>query len=145
MMRRSAMELPGWIFCQYCLDRTLYLLAACRGDAGVINVELSVYRLHGGGVSGPLTPLEQAQCSVRLFSDFCRSFPQLCSRVIRISLIHILWSDLAAAMHQGLRGEAVQIPWLGVATASAMRLFSRPRNMPVRSAAQRCRADAAMK
>jgi glycosyltransferase involved in cell wall biosynthesis len=28
LMRRQAVELPGWIFRQYCLDRPLYLLAA---------------------------------------------------------------------------------------------------------------------
>jgi len=77
LMRRQAVALPAWIYGQYCLDRPLYLLAARQGDAGVIEAELSVYRLHGGGAWAPLTPLQKALRSDALFQAFYRHFPPL--------------------------------------------------------------------
>ncbi len=98
LMRREAVELPGWIFRQYCLDRPLYLLAACHGDAAVLDQVVSVYRLHGGGVWAPLSPLQKARRSQELFRSFRRHFPARYGPRFRTALSHILWSYLAEAL-----------------------------------------------
>lgn len=98
MMRRSAVELPDWIFRQYCLDRALYLLAAQHGDAGVINSVLSCYRLHDGGVWAPLAPLQKARRSTALFNTFCQEFP----RRHRIAFKNALFGILAGYFSESL-------------------------------------------
>ena len=97
MMCRQAIEFPGWIFSQYCLDRPLYLLAASQGDAGVIHAGLSTYRLHGGGVWAPLSHLQRALRSRALFSAFF-IFSRRYRRQFHLTLSHILWGYLAEAI-----------------------------------------------
>lgn len=126
VMRREAVQLPDWIFHQYCLDRPLYLLAARHGDAGVLHQPLSVYRLHPGGVWASLTPLQQARRSNALFAVFCRNFPTRYHRVFRLALTHILWSYLAEAIRQRLRWQTLAILIMGVQAAPVLRLFRRP-------------------
>ena len=127
LMRRQVVELPPWIFRQYCLDRPLYLLAACHGDAGVIDAELSVYRLHVGGAWAPLSPLQKAIRSRSLFQTFRHNFPgKFHSRFSR-SLSHILWSYLALALQARRRREALVILAMGVSAAPSLRLFHEPR------------------
>ncbi|QPN64308.1 glycosyltransferase [Synechococcus sp. CBW1004] len=127
LMRREVIQLPEWIFRQYCLDRPLYLLGACHGDAGVITGELSVYRLHQGGVWAPLTPLQKACRSRALFSAFCVHFPSLYRRHFRLSLSHILWSYLAEAIRQQRRWQILVIVMMGIQAAPALRLLRHPR------------------
>ncbi|MCP9907925.1 glycosyltransferase [Cyanobium sp. BA5m-21] len=127
LMRRQAVEMPAWIFSQYCLDRPLYLLAACHGDAGVLDQCLSVYRLHQGGVWAPLSPLQRACRSRALFSTFCHQFPRRYRRRFRLALSHILWSYLAEALDQRRRWQSLAILAMGVEAAPALRLLRQPR------------------
>jgi glycosyltransferase involved in cell wall biosynthesis len=127
VMRRELVELPAWIHQQYCLDRPLYLLAAAHGDAGVVDAELSVYRLHGGGIWAPLTPLQKARRSSSLFAAFCRHFPRRFRYRFRTTLSHIHWSYLAEALRRRQRRQALAILWLGVAAAPRLRLLEQPR------------------
>ncbi len=126
LMRRQAVALPSWIFQQYCLDRPLYLLAARHGDAGVIQAELSVYRLHGGGAWAPLSPLQRAQRSRELFTSFCRHFPHRYRRQFHRTLSHILWSYLAEAIKQRERWQTLSILAMGIAAAPGLRLLYKP-------------------
>ena len=127
VMCRQAVKLPSWIFSQYCLDRPLYLLAASQGDAGVINADLSTYRLHGGGVWAPLSPLQRAIRSRVLFRAFCYYFPRRYRRQFHLTLSHILWSYLADAVSQRRRWETLVIVLLGVEAAPGLRLLRQPR------------------
>jgi glycosyltransferase involved in cell wall biosynthesis len=127
LMRRQAVQLPEWIFHQYCLDRPLYLLAARQGDAGVLDECLSVYRLHQGGVWAPLTPLQQARRSRSLFAAFCRHFPRRYRSRFRLALSHILWSYLAEAIRQSLRWQTLAIVVMGIEAAPGLRLLREPR------------------
>lgn len=107
LMRRQAVELPAWIFPQYCLDRPLYLLAARKGDAGVLDQCLIIYRLHQGGLWAPLSPLQRAGRSR--------------------ALIHILWSYLAEALVQRRRWQSLAILAMGVVAAPGLRFARQPR------------------
>lgn len=127
MMRREAVQLPPWIYSQYCLDRPLYLLAACQGDAGVIDQVVSVYRLHGGGVWAPLSPLQRASRSRTLFGTFCRHFPRRHRPRFRRALSHILWGYLAEAIRQQRRLHTLAIVLMGVQAAPVLRLWEQPR------------------
>lgn len=127
MMRREAVEIPEWIFHQYCLDRPLYLLAARQGDAAVLDQCLSVYRLHQGGVWASLTPLQQARRSRALFAAFMRHFPARYRPRFRLALSHILWSYLAEALRQRLRWQTLAIVVMGIQAAPALRLLRQPR------------------
>jgi len=121
LMRRHAVELPRWIFSQYCLDRPLYLLAARHGDAGIIPFELSVYRLHGGGVWAPLSPVEKARRSQQLFTEFKCHFRDQ-SPLLSRTLSRILWSYLADALDSHQRQSAAVIFLTAVQAAPVMRL-----------------------
>lgn len=127
LMRRQVVALPAWIYGQYCLDRPLYLLAARHGDAGVIEAELSVYRLHGGGAWAPLTPLQKARRSDALFQAFYRHFPRFHRRRFHRVLSHIHWSYLAAALQERQRREALRILSMAVVAAPVLRLLQNPR------------------
>ena len=127
MMCRQAVKLPSWIFSQYCLDRPLYLPAASQGDAGVIHAELSTYRLHGGGVWAPLSPLQRARRSRELFGAFCHHFPRPYRRQFHLTLSHVLWSYLADAIAQGQRWQTLMIVLMGVEAAPGLRLLRQPR------------------
>ena len=127
MMCRQAVKLPSWIFSQYCLDRPLYLLAASQGDAGVIHADLSTYRLHGGGVWAPLSPLQRASRSRALFRAFCQYLPRRYRRQFHLTLSHILWSYLAAALNQQRRWQALAVLAMGVEAAPILRLIREPR------------------
>lgn len=109
LMRRSAVELPSWIFDQYCLDRPLYLLAAQHGDAGVVDGVMSVYRQHPGGVWSSLTSLQQARRSAALFVAMARAFGPERAPLFRQALGPILCSYLDRALSQGRRREALAI------------------------------------
>jgi glycosyltransferase involved in cell wall biosynthesis len=109
LMRRSAVALPPWIFNQYCLDRPLYLLAACHGDAGVLDRVTSVYRQHPGGVWSSLTPLQQARRSAALFAVMAQAFGPERAPLFGQALGPILSSYLERALGQGRRREAVAI------------------------------------
>jgi glycosyltransferase involved in cell wall biosynthesis len=121
LMRRDVVELPSWIYRQYCLDRPLYLLAACHGDAGVIQSQLSVYRLHGGGAWAPLTSLQKSRRSVALFTELSRQLPAYRS-LCRRTLSRILWSYLADALKLQQRSDAFRIFIMAVKAAPALRL-----------------------
>ena len=123
LMRRQAVELPGWIFRQYCLDRPLYLLAARHGDAGVIDAEISVYRLHGGGAWAPLNPVEKARRSQQLFTELKRQLPAQ-RRLFTRTLSRILWSYLAEAYTAQKPGAAARILAMAVLAAPGLRLVS---------------------
>ncbi|MEB3352754.1 MAG: glycosyltransferase [Cyanobacteriota bacterium] len=123
LMRRESVELPGWIYRQYCLDRPLYLLAAQHGDAGVIDAELSVYRLHGGGAWAPLTPLEKAHRSRQLFTELKRQFPDQRTRLSR-TLSRVLWSYLPEVLEAKQHLPASSILMMAVHSAPAMRLLA---------------------
>ena len=127
MMCRRAVELPSWIFYQYCLDRPLYLLVASRGDAGVIHAELSTYRLHGGGVWAPLSPLQRATRSRELFRTLCHHFPHCYRRQFHLTLSHILWSYLSEALNHHRRLQALAVLVMGVEAAPILRLIREPR------------------
>ncbi|MCX5945712.1 MAG: glycosyltransferase [Cyanobacteria bacterium] len=127
LMRRTALELPAWIFGQYCLDRPLYLLAARHGDAGVIDRCMSVYRLHGGGVWSPLAPLARARRSQQLFTTFTAVFDRRYRRCFRRSLSAILWSYLAEALRGGQGQQAAVILTMAVRASPWQRLWRQPR------------------
>ncbi len=127
LMRRAALELPAWIYGQYCLDRPLYLLAACHGNAGVIDRCMSVYRLHGGGVWSPLGPLARARRSQQLFTTFTVVFDRRYRRCFRRSLSAILWSYLAEALRLGERHQAALILVMAVRASPWQRLWRQPR------------------
>ena len=127
VMCRQAVQLPSWIFSQYCLDRPLYLLAASQGDAGVIHAVLSTYRLHGGGVWAPLSPLERAHRSRALFRTFCQYFPLQYRRKFHLTLSHILWGYLAEAIAQRRRWQTLVVVLMGVEAAPGFRLLRQPR------------------
>ncbi len=127
LMKRTALELPDWIFGQYCLDRPLYLLAARHGPAGVIDRCLSVYRLHGGGVWSPLGPLAKARRSQQLFTTFTAVFDRCHRRCFRRSLSAILWSYLAEALGRGQPRQAVLILAMAVRASPWQRLCRQPR------------------
>ena len=127
LMRRDALQMPAWIFRQYCLDRPLYLLAALKGDAAVLDQVVSVYRLHQGGVWAPLSPLQRARRSRALFGAFCRHFPRRHRRNFRLALSHILWSYLADAIAQRRRWQTLAIVLMGVEAAPGLRLLQQPR------------------
>ena len=126
LMRRTAMELPAWIFSQYCLDRPLYLLAARHGHAGVIDRCMSVYRLHDGGVWSPLGPLAKARRSQELFTTFTMEFEQRYRRSFRRSLSVILWSYLAEALRSGQGQQAALILAMAVRASPWQRLWRQP-------------------
>ncbi|MEB3172412.1 MAG: glycosyltransferase [Cyanobacteriota bacterium] len=109
LMRRSAVELPPWTRRQYCLDRPLYLLAACHGDAGVVDAVMSVYRQHSGGIWSSLSPLQQARRSATLFSAMAQAFGQARAPLFRQALRPVLTSYLERALGQGRRAEAAMI------------------------------------
>lgn len=98
LMRRSCIALPDWIFQQYCMDRPLYLLAALHGDAGVIRIPLSVYRLHATGVWAPLRPSQKSERSVSLFKAFIKHFSKTFSLDFHAAVVGILWSFLGEAL-----------------------------------------------
>lgn len=127
LMRRDALQLPDWIFRQYCLDRPLYLLAALRGDAAVIDQPVSVYRLHQGGVWAPLSPLQRARRSRSLFGSFRRHFPSRYRQLFQLTLSHILWSYLADAIAERRRWQTLIIVLMGVEAAPRLRLLRHPR------------------
>ena len=127
LMRRSALELPAWIYGQYCLDRPLYLLAARHGHAGVIDRCMSVYRLHGGGVWSPLGPLAKARRSQELFTTFTAVFERRYRRCFRRSLSAILWSYLAEALGRGQGPQAALILTMAVRASPWQRLWCQPR------------------
>ncbi|MFM1811654.1 MAG: hypothetical protein RLZZ336_592 [Cyanobacteriota bacterium] len=112
LMRRSAIELPPWIFAQYCLDRPLYLLAARHGDAGVVDAVMSVYRQHPGGVWSSLPPLQQARRSAALFAAMELAWEPALAPLFRQALPPILSSYLDQALRQGRRGQAAVIALL---------------------------------
>lgn len=109
LMRRSAVSLPPWIFNQYCLDRPLYLLAACHGDAGVLDRVTSVYRQHSGGVWSSLTPLAQARRSAALFAVMAQAFGSERAPLFAQAIGPILCSYLERALGQRRRREVVAI------------------------------------
>lgn len=109
LMRRSAVVLPPWIFNQYCLDRPLYLLAACHGDAGVLDRVTSVYRQHPGGVWSSLSPLAQARRSSALFAVMAQAFGPERAPLFAQALGPILCSYLELALGQGGRREVLAI------------------------------------
>ncbi|MEI6358703.1 MAG: glycosyltransferase [Synechococcus sp. ELA619] len=127
LMRRKALDLPAWIFDQYCLDRPLYLLAALHGPAGVIDRCMSVYRLHGGGVWSPLGPLAKARHSQQLFTTFTAVFERRYRRCFRRSLSAILWSYLAEALRSGHGQQAALILAMAVRASPWQRLWRQPR------------------
>lgn len=127
LMRRTALELPAWIFGQYCLDRPLYLLAALHGPAGVIDRCMSVYRLHGGGVWSPLGPLAKARRSQQLFTTFTAVFERRYRCCFRRSLSAILWSYLAEALGKGQGQQAALILAMAVWASPWQRLWRQPR------------------
>ena len=127
LMRRHALELPAWIFGQYCLDRPLYLLAARHGNAGVFDRCMSVYRLHGGGVWSPLGPLAKARRSQQLFTTFTEVFERRYRRCFRRSLSAILWSYLAEALGRGEGQQAAVILAMAVRASPWQRLWRQPR------------------
>jgi glycosyltransferase involved in cell wall biosynthesis len=133
LMRRQAVELPGWIFRQYCLDRPLYLLAAQHGDAGVINADLSVHRLHGGGIWAPLSPLEKATRTRKLFTELKRQFPTERTAYSR-ALSSILWSYQATAVAARQPRAAAVILMMAVQAAPAIRLLTQLRSTLAASA-----------
>jgi len=109
LMRRSCVSLPDWIFDQYCMDRPLYLLAALRGDAGVIRSPLSVYRLHSTGVWAPLDPEQKASRSVNLFSAFIKYFPRIYRVDFHAAAVAILWSYIGQALADKSPSHALRI------------------------------------
>lgn len=123
LIRRQAVELPSWIFHQYCLDRPLYLLAARHGDAGVIDAELSVYRLHGGGVWAPLKPVDKAHRSQQLFTELKRQLPAQ-RTLLSSTLSSVLWSYLAEALDTRQSRDATSILAMAVTAAPVMRLVT---------------------
>jgi glycosyltransferase involved in cell wall biosynthesis len=127
LMRRHAVELPDWIRQSYCLDRPLYLLGACHGDAGVLDQVVSIYRLHGGGIWAPLSPLQKARRSHALFLSFCRHFPHQHRRRFRLALSHIHWSYLAEALQQNRRMQTLAILIFAIYAAPELRLHRQPR------------------
>jgi len=112
LIRRPAIELPAWIFDQYCLDRPLYLLAARHGDAGVVDAVMSVYRQHPGGVWSSLAPLQQARRSAALFTTFEQAFAPDLAPLFRQALLPILGSYLEQALGQQCRRQALAIALL---------------------------------
>lgn len=133
LMRRGVVELPAWIFRQYCLDRPLYLLAARHGDAGVVDAQLSVYRLHGGGAWAPLTAAQKARRSEALFSELKRQLPTHRTAISR-TLSRILWSYLAEALTARQRSGAARILAMAVWAAPGLRLVA---ELPLTLAATR--------
>jgi glycosyltransferase involved in cell wall biosynthesis len=127
LMRRDVLQLPDWIFRQYCLDRPLYLLAALRGDAAALDQPVSVYRLHQGGVWAPLSPLQRAWRSRSLFGALRQNFPRHYRRCFQLALSQILWSYLADAIAQGQRWQTLAILLMGVEAAPGLRLFRQQR------------------
>jgi len=127
LMRRRALELPAWIYGQYCLDRPLYLLAARHGHAGVIDRCMSVYRLHDGGVWSPLGPLAKARRSQELFTTFTAVFERRYRRCFRRSLSAILWSYLAEALGRRQGQQAALILAMAVRASPWQRLWRQPR------------------
>jgi glycosyltransferase involved in cell wall biosynthesis len=127
LMRRSAVQLPAWIFEQYCLDRPLYLLAARHGRAGVIDAITSVYRLHDGGVWAPLSPLDRARRSRDLFAVLERSFTERPARQFRQALSGILWGYLAEALQRGDLAQARAITLMAIRASPRQRLLHQPR------------------
>lgn len=127
LMRRSAVQLPAWIFQQYCLDRPLYLLAARYGGAGVIDSVTSVYRLHDGGVWAPLTPLDRARRSRDLFAVLERAFAERPARQFRQALSGILWGYLAEALQRRDVVQARAITLMAIRASPRQRLLREPR------------------
>ncbi len=109
LLRRRAISLPDWLEGQYCLDRPLYLLAACHGDAGVLDRVVSVYRQHPGGVWSSLTPLQQARRSATLFAAMEQAFGPERAGLFRQALGPILGHYLEGAFRQRRTGDAVVI------------------------------------
>ena len=101
MLRRSAVEFPGWFQTVYCVDRPLYLLAAQHGKAGLIPDTTSVYRLHPGGLWSTLDAAGKADRSVHLFETMKAHFPAEHARDFDRALGNILWSYVGDAIRQG--------------------------------------------
>jgi glycosyltransferase involved in cell wall biosynthesis len=109
LLRRQAISLPPWLRNQYCLDRPLYLLAACHGDAGVLDRVVSVYRQHPGGVWSSLTPLQQARRSTALFAAMERAFGAPRAPLFRRAIGPILADQLQRALVQRRARQALAI------------------------------------
>lgn len=103
MLRRSAVEFPGWFQTVYCVDRPLYLLAAQHGKAGLIPEATSVYRLHPGGLWSTLDAAGKANRSIHLFATLKSHFPAPCGPAFDRTLGHILWSYVGEAVRRGDR------------------------------------------
>jgi hypothetical protein len=92
---------PEWFPQQYCADRPLYLLCAEQGPAGFIPEEMSVYRLHGGGVWSPAAWVDKARKGRELFETLDRHFEGRYRRRIQRTLGGIIWSYMAEALAAG--------------------------------------------
>jgi glycosyltransferase involved in cell wall biosynthesis len=109
VIRRHAVELPAWIFDQYCLDRPLYLLAARQGDAGVVDAVMSVYRQHPGGVWSSLAPLPQARRSAARVAALEQAGEPALAPLFRQARLPILGRYLEQALRQRRRRQALAI------------------------------------
>jgi len=127
LMRREAVQLPHWIYQQYCLDRPLYLLAATKGAAGVIGAETSAYRLHDGGVWAPLSPLEKAKRSRDLFRTFCRYFPKVYRSKFDLALHGILMGYLAESLRLQTKSQTARLLAMSIWACPYQALFRQHR------------------
>lgn len=67
MLRKSAVNFPGWFQQTYCVDRPLYLLACEHSNAAYIDSMMSHYRIHQGGAWSSNSGIIKANKSVQLF------------------------------------------------------------------------------
>lgn len=127
LMRREVVQLPSWIYEQYCLDRPLYLLAATMGAAGVIDAETSVYRLHDGGIWAPLSPLEKASRSRSLFGVFCRHFPRIYHHQFHLALHGILMGYLGESLGTQRRRQTARLLAMSIGACPRQALLRKHR------------------
>ena len=112
VVRRDRVSFPDWFAEQYCADRPLYLLCAEQGSVGFIPEEMSVYRLHPGGVWSPTSWMEKAQKGRVLFQTLDRHFAGRYARLIQRTLGGILWSYMAEALAAGDRVAGRKLFWM---------------------------------
>lgn len=126
VVRREALNLPGWVARQYCIDRPLYLLAAQHGDAGFIDAVTSAYRQHAGGVWSSRGLRDKGEASRTLFRAFMEHFPAHYRSAFRRTLSGILWYYLSEARGSGDRDTGRALLTQALAAAPLHRLVRTP-------------------
>jgi glycosyltransferase involved in cell wall biosynthesis len=75
-------EVPGWIYDLNWIDWPFHLLHAMRGKVGYIDEQMSIYRVHGGGMWSSLPRAARLREIIEFYSRIYDWIPPLPRRVV---------------------------------------------------------------